>query len=404
MSLRRLCTLLICFVQIGMGTIAHGIEDSVSPCVNRLRAVPLDLLIAAAKETELTLPYLKKGEAAMIRYLAALPIFTDEFLRSHPELVRRVSALIPLFSGSVSARVVGLDNRSAAMIDQFMEQLHQSGVTQLSRDILTAIVQEASQDPQVYRPFSMAGFILQGRPSIEAVFANLPSLVPGSEALSFPSANFNGPYSVGPRQMEMVRAALQFSQTTPQDHVLEIGYGTPSTLVAISFFTRASRIIGIDDLIVPGETNQIFKARNIEFVPGYFPDSPSALETLKKAAPYSLIYSLDVIKASRYGVLQTSAPPYTYAKALYDLLAEGGTIVIMNDFYQPPYFSKDQAQLAGFQVVRWHMRTPLPAALSLLMPYSTRDQNPGIMSVSVLRKGDPVNERVRQITTSQKPN
>jgi precorrin-6B methylase 2 len=362
-------------------------------CALRLRALPAETVMAAAQQSELTPANLKKAEKLLMENFASLPIFTDPLLDMSPALKGKLTPLLQNFSGACSARVVGLDDKSEWFVQKFVQELRSVGITQLNDYIVRAKIIEASENPEIYRPFSMAPFILSKAPSLEAVFMSLHQMLPGVEPLAFPGLEFQGPFSIGPRQMEIVRSALQYSQTRPEDHILEIGYGTPSTLMALSFYTKASKLIGIDPFAVPDKANEILKARNIELVQGHFPDNSEAMDRVKSQGPYSVILSLDTLKPDR-NVLETSRSPLDHAKALAELLTEGGVAVIMNDFNQGPYFSSIDARNAGLDIVRWGNRRPLPSALMEIMPYSADQRNAGIMNLIVLRKGHYRADRV----------
>ena len=225
------------------------------------------------------------------------------------------------------------------------------------------------------------------------MFFDLNQVVPGLETLEFPGANYRRNPRAGPRQMELVRSVLQYSQTRPTDHVLEIGYGTASTLAALAFYTRSEKLIGVDPFPPPANAESVLGKRNIELVHGLFPDDPVAMEKVRANAPYAVIAALDSLKADPR-VLQTSLPPLEHAKALFSLLAEGGVAVIMNDFNGRPYFSQSDARAAGLQVVRWGVRRPLPAAYLPLMPYDLRHRFAGVLNLVVLRRGQVRGDRV----------
>jgi SAM-dependent methyltransferase len=369
--------------------------SSTRECVLKLMPLPASIVVEAARKSELSELSLREAESRAISYLAKLPIFTDQFLSNHPQINNEIGKIIRLFSGSISASVMGLDRKSGEMVEQIINQLKKIGINQLNKAQLLATVMEASEDPAIYRPYSMASFILQGRPSLESVFFNLEKLVPGVDQLEFPGVNYFGPFAVGPRQMEIVRSALQYSQTRPGDRVLEIGYGTPSTLIALSAFINA-KLIGVDPFVLPDQANEILKSRNVELVRGLFLDDGLVMDRLNSLGPFSLILALDTLKPNPQ-VLETSKSPLAHARALYRLLADGGVAVILNDFEQGPYFSKEEARRAGFNIVRWGALRPLPPSLKALMPYSPGTPNAGTMSLSVLRRGEVRFERVNVI-------
>jgi hypothetical protein len=97
------------------------------------------------------------------------------------------------------------------------------------------------------------------------------------------------------------------------------------------------------------------------------------------------------------------ATPVEQVRRLYELVTEGGVVLIMNDFDQEPTFSRTEAEQAGFQIVRWGALRPLPAPFMELMPYSAHERNPGIMNLTVLRRGNVRSERVEFTKTRMPP-
>jgi hypothetical protein len=390
-------TFVLILALISFSTLAADEKDPFSPssrrCALRLAAVPMETVIKAAQQSELSGANLKRAEKILLNYFTTIPVFTDRAMLAHPKLRGKLDSLFTSFSGAVSARVVGLDGKADEFIRSMLQIFRSVGVTEITKAELLHIIISTTEDPEVYRPFSMANFILQNRPSLEYVFMNLYKLVPGVEKLEFPGVEYNGPFAIGPRQMEVVRSALQYSQTRPEDHMLEIGYGTPSTLVALSYFTNASKLVGVDPFVIPARANDVLKTRNIELIQGLFPDSEVTMARVRSQGPFSVILALDTLKPD-LNVLETSKSPFDHAKALAELLTEGGVAIIMNDFTEPPFFSQGDAIRAGLQVVRWANPRPLPPALMQIMPYTTKQVRAGIMGLTVLRKGQIRQDRL----------
>lgn len=119
---------------------------------------------------------------------------------------------------------------------------------------------------------------------------------------------------------------------------------------------------------------------------------------VRSQAPYSVILALDTLKPD-LSVLETSKSPLEHAKALAELLTDGGVAIIMNDFTEGPYFSESDAARAGLQIVRWANSRPLPPALMQIMPYTPDQVRAGIMGLTVLRKGHLREDRIDMLKT-----
>jgi hypothetical protein len=380
------------------GTSAHPVDDKLKPfartCPMLLNAVPIEDYIRAVEATELTPSALAAAEKKVFDSFAAFSWVQHN--AANPRFQSVLRLVFSQFTGAVGGYIRGHTEVSEDWIRRISAALKEAKVTVPEADI-RASVRGAASDPEIYRAFAMAEFILQKAPSVEALYAQLERAVPGLSELSFPGAAFLGPLIGGPRQAEMVRTALQYTTTTPEDHVLEIGYGTPAVLLGFAYYTRIKNLTGVDPFVLPDNANEVLKPAGIELLQGLFPDSPEVLERLKQKGPFSAVLALDVVK--NLTVLDTTVRPEQFAKAIYDLLAEGGTAVLMNDFEEEPYFSEKQAEEAGFKVIRWGEIRELPAGLKAMMPYDPADHRAGRLKAFVIRKGQSRAGQIRAVVT-----
>lgn len=352
----------------------------------------MEAYAAALERSELTPDSLAAAEQRLTEAFSELPYWTPAHVND-PLIKASLRRLFTIFTGAVSLSTRGLDGFSDRLSQRLTRNLWDLGVKGATATEVRKMVRQTADDSRVYPALSMAEFITRKMPSTEALLATMGSHVPGLRRLSFAGTPPDAVIG-GPRQAEMVRLALQYSITRPEDRVLEIGYGTPAVLLGISYYTGIRDLTGIDPSALPDGANDVLKTAGVELLEGRFPDSRDVLERAREKGKFTLVVALDTIKKDK-SVLVTSVSPYFYVRSLYSLLDEGGTLVILNDYEGEPYFTRAHAEAAGFQVVRWGLLRELSPSLKALMPYEDGRPSAGRLRGYILRRGDPRVDRLR---------
>lgn len=385
-TVKTLFLLLLLALSLQAGAAENG-NEALPSCPLLFTAVPAKDYIAVLRKHELTANSLKLAEGRLMEHLynLLLQIPRGDIASQAPDLVRS-------FSGAVSAHVRGWDEFAGEFEAKIAAKL---GV---QRTLVERAAKLAAEDPIVYRSSSMAEFILQGAPTIEGFLLGL-MLREDISKLQFVRELVDGkkvsaPFVPGPRQIEMIRSVLQYSLTRPGESVLEIGYGTPAVSLGLAHFTRA-KVFAIDLVSPPMQAPEILRKYGVELVHGVFPTSKKGIQRLRENAPFSVILALDTLK-DRGGVLKTDLAPTAFIASIYNLLAPGGTLVILNDFKGEPNFSERDAIKAGFDIIRWRFIETVPEELVRMMPYQTH-VDAGQLALYVLRKGDPPMGKARLV-------
>lgn len=367
-------------------------------------AITLEEYVKVMKRSELTRDTLTQAQQEFVRQVLSQPWIA----RIEASIVQAgvSDLLLQHFSKAVSLKIHARDAQANEVTKEILNFLRNIGARHVSLSEIQSSVRTIAANPKIYPSFAMASFILRNMPSVERLFIQLQNseVRPGFQQLQFPGAAYIGPVIGGPRQAEMVRAVLQYTTSTPNDHVVEIGYGTPAVLLAYRYYTGVKNITGVDPFVLPERANDILNPVGIELLEGLFPDDQSVDQRIREKGPVHTLMALDTIKEKKHNVMETSENPQNVARRIYDLLAPGGMVVIMNDFEGEPYFTEQQAEVAGFTIIRWGEIRELPGEVRRLMPAEVYS-NPlaGRFKLVVLRKGLPRDHENIQIISNTVP-
>lgn len=304
-----------------------------------------------------------------------------------------VSAVLPILGVNdldlaVSAFARGQDEHALRALEGLFSALPELlnwRLTPENRQALERQARAAAADPLVYRPLSVAEFLLAGAPTIEAMFLApaIPALAP-LRAPGDPSRSFLGGRA---QQLEGVKAVLQYTATRPGDRVLEVGYLSLGALLTLRRYLNGVKFVGIDVNRPSPDSEEPLRKADVELLTGVAPAESEAKRAVESRGPYSVIYAIDTVVESTTGRDPFGVGGAQYVAWLADLLGDGGTLVILNDYERKPYFSRQEAERAGLRVIRWEEPRRLGSLLRNLSLELGHPTSVGKLSLFVLRKG-----------------
>jgi len=252
----------------------------------------------------------------------------------------------------------------------------------------------ASMDPEIYRVFrEMEIKLLSGGVTVEDVFVELPLFYKKYQ----PNLLELDPVIIDTKEKSLLamrgqqvlgtKVVLQYAHTFPGDKILEIGFGTVPILMALSLILPPDReYLGFDVIHLPSQANRLLKKFRIELFQGNAPKDRSLRKKLKKTRPYAVIFSVDTLLPEGFN---PGVSPREYLDFLYEILIDGGGVIVLNDYRREPYFSRQEAVEAGFQIIRWNVVNFLGVhTRQILGDHYPRLQGAGEMSCFVIRKGE----------------
>jgi hypothetical protein len=281
---------------------------------------------------------------------------------------------------TLSLLIRGADHLAAETFKVFEYKATDQLASDRRKAELWAALEEVARDREVQRN------IVRMASSLEMIFiANLTrsNSTMDRYGMQIPLMNFR------PQQLEGARLLMQYSTTynDPKPNFLEIGYGNPSLLAALKVGNfRYGNVVGVDVLPVPKVSDT--ELQGVKLFQGNVPADKKTAEEIRKLGPYSGIVAIDVFKWGQTmgAKFEPGVPMLDYLKWVYSLLKDGEPLVILNDTETPPNFSKQEAEAAGFHIVRWNEPRDLDE-LELTMVGGTAPDR-GKLRATVLRRGE----------------
>lgn len=196
-------------------------------------------------------------------------------------------------------------------------------------------------------------------------------------------------FNFSPQSIEMMRLLLEYGDIKFGSNILEFGYG--GNLSILKVLTQLphpmGNIVGVDlDSKVGPRPGADAAVAPIELLDGD-PLSTNIASRVRAQGPFKIIYALDTFRPSvSYGIPFIAAPTaHFYLKNLATLLADGGRIILLNDFEAPSLFSESDVKRAGLSVIELNKKRQLrPAELAFMQ---RAFPGAGMYRFSVFQKG-----------------
>ena len=330
----------------------------------------------AISRTRLTPRHLDLTFDRLQQKLAIMDVFTstDRFTAA-----RIVDDLLRHLTGAIAQIVMANDPVAQDMANELAQKLSVRLNTPVDGNTVLAGLKHLAS--QFEREMTMAQFLGEGAPMPEDV---LQDLAHDHRQKGLP------PAGGGPMQLEMIKIALQYGRTRGDVELLEIGPASSASLQMLVYYTNKP-IVGISP--EARETFKPFRGEDrIEMISGRIPEA-RAMAALLDRAPFQLIVAQDVLSASSF---EGDASPQQVVEALRSLMPVGGNLIMINNQGDAPYFTRDQAEAAGFEIVRWATARSIAPEWALLIPPGAEPKISGELSIYVLRNGELDKARVRQ--------
>ncbi len=155
------------------------------------------------------------------------------------------------------------------------------------------------------------------------------------------------------QQSSLAKFMFRYGNINSNSNILEIGYGTPSILLAVRSLVRGN-IVGLD--VSPSPlSRKSQKQFGLHLIEGNVPSNQDALALLNRYGKYQVIVAGDVFK-SKITIGEPFLPQKgqtSYLRFLKDMLTESGVLIVQNDGLVPIIFDRRDVLESGLEIEQW---------------------------------------------------